>query len=382
MANVTTDGFVEVTETIELRFGSSSGRHGLERTLITRETGRRPARRRLQGRPASGSAARRQASPRRIDISDQGSGRNTYTRIRVGSANRTVTTPTATYVLTYRVQGLLRSFAGYDELYWDVDRLLHARDHRCEGQHHRARRRAGRDLLRGDARQPGACVPTSVVDANGVAQYAASNIPTGELLTVGAKITSGLVTNNTPIQVENADTASARDGAIALGRLRPAVAAVVPFFGWLYLRRRTRDFRYAGMPPGTFPPADRTAEEVPSDPRMEIPVSFAPPGIPVADAGLLVDGETQVRDTTATLVGLAVSGAIQLRSDGQQQVRLIDPDRAPDPVSRRLLDSLFPDGTPPGHRGGLRQSRHPDRRPRHGRHPRPRKGPERRCVHA
>ena len=127
-----------------------------------------------------------------------------------------------------------------------------------------------------------------------------------------------------------------------------AVAGVVPLLGWLYLRRRTKDYRYAGMPPGTFPPADRTAEEVPSDPKMEIPVSFAPPQIPVADAGLLIDGETQVRDTTATLVGLAVSGAIQLRSDGQQQVRLIDPERAPDPVSRSLLDALFPEGTPPG----------------------------------
>ena len=34
---VTPDGYVTVTETIVLRFGSSSGRHGLERTLITRE---------------------------------------------------------------------------------------------------------------------------------------------------------------------------------------------------------------------------------------------------------------------------------------------------------------------------------------------------------
>ncbi len=90
----------------------------------------------------------------------------------------------------------------------------------------------------------------------------------------------GLVTNNTPIQVENADTASARAGAWTLGGSL-AIAAAIPFLGWLYLRRRTRDFRYAGMPPGTFPPADRTAEEVPSDPKMEIPVSFAPP----ADSG-------------------------------------------------------------------------------------------------
>ncbi len=143
-----------MTETIELRFGSSSGRHGLERTLITREP---------DGdehdvvftvdqievtSPTPGVSTA-------LDISDQGEGRNTYTRIRVGSADRTVSTPTATYVLTYRVQGLMRSFAGYDELYWDLTGSSDARDHRSEGQHHRARRGAGRDLLGGHARQPG-----------------------------------------------------------------------------------------------------------------------------------------------------------------------------------------------------------------------------------
>ncbi|HSK33718.1 MAG TPA: DUF2207 domain-containing protein, partial [Propionicimonas sp.] len=345
VATLTPAGSVEVTETIEIRFGSSSGRHGLERTLITREP---------DGdehdvvftvdqievtSPTPGVSTT-------LDISEQGEGRNTYTRIRVGSADRTVSSPTATYVLTYRVQGLMRSFAGYDELYWDLTGSAMPSITAAKAS---ITVPGGVQDVTCSVATPGNQGPcaTSTIDANGVAQFAASNIPKGELLTVSAKVTPGLVTNNTPIQVENANAASARAGAWTLGGSL-ATAAAIPFVGWLYLRRRTRDYRYAGMPPGTFPPADRTAEEVPSDPKMEIPVSFAPPQIPVADAGLLIDGETQVRDTTATLVSLAVSGAIQLRSDGQQQVRLVDRERAPDVVGKSLLKSLFPAGTEPG----------------------------------
>ncbi len=309
-----------------------------------------------------------------------GSARNTYTRIRVGSADRTVTTPTATYVLTYRVQGLLRSSPGYDELYWDLTGSSMPAITAAKAS---ITVPGGVQAVTCSVATPGNQGPcaTATVDASKVAQFSASNIPTGELLTVSAKILPGLITNNTPIQVENAETASARDGVIAFAG-STAVAAVVPLLGWLYLRRRTKDYRYAGMPPGTFPPADRTAEEVPSDPKMEIPVSFAPPQIPVADAGLLIDGETQVRDTTATLVGLAVSGAIQLRSDGQQQVRLIDPERAPDPVSRSLLESLFPEGTPPGTEVDFGNPGTLTAAHEHDRHPRSRQGAQRRGVRA
>jgi hypothetical protein len=344
-ANVTTDGYVEVTEVIELRFGSSSGRHGLERTLITREPDgdQHDIVFRIDNIEVTSPSPDVSTA---LDISDQGSGRNTYTRIRVGSADRTVTTPSATYVLTYRVQGLLRSFSGYDELYWDLTGSSMPAITAAKAS---ITVPGGVQAVTCSVAAPGNQGPcaSSAIDATGVAQYTASNIPTGELLTVSAKLKPGLVTNNTPIQVENADTASTRDAAVALAG-STAVAGVVPLLGWLYLRRRTKDYRYAGMPPGTFPPADRPAEEVPSDPKMEIPVSFAPPQLPVADAGLLIDGETQVRDTTATLVGLAVSGAIQLRSDGQQQVRLIDPERAPDDLGHSLLVSLFPEGTAPG----------------------------------
>ncbi len=346
VATVTTDGYVNVSETIVLRFGSTSGRHGLERTLITREPNGDDQAHDVVYRIDSISVTSPSGASDALDISHQGSGRNTHVRIRVGSADRVITEPTATYVLSYRVQGLLRTFAGYDELYWDV---------------------TGSSMPSIVAANAGITVPggaqniscsvatpgnrgecdTATVDDSGTASFSAANIPTGKLLTVAVQLKSGLVTNNSPILEDNAEAASARAGAWLLGGTA-ATAAMVPFVGWWYLRRRTRDYRYAGLPPGAFPPAGHDVPQEYSDPRMEIPVSFAPPRIAVAEAGLLIDGETQVRDTTATLVSLAVAGAIQLRSDGQQQVRLVDAGRAPDEVGRALLVSLFPRGTDPG----------------------------------
>ena len=57
------------------------------------------------------------------------------------------------------------------------------------------------------------------------------------------------------------------------------------------------------------------AEIGPGDPRIQIPVAFSPPRISVAEAGLLADGQVDVRETTATLIDLAVRGAIGLRTD-------------------------------------------------------------------
>ena len=103
------------------------------------------------------------------------------------------------------------------------------------------------------------------------------------------------------------------------------------------------------MAPGTVPLPGQTAEIVPSDPDIEIPVAFSPPPIPVAEAGLLIDGQVDTRETAATLIDLAVRGAIIVRSDGDNDFRvtLVDPNKAAAPHEMVLLTSLF-NGEPPG----------------------------------
>lgn len=344
VAGVSTDGSVSVTETIILRFGDSSGRHGLERTLITREPDGKDND--VVYRVTDVAVTSPSGVSTQIDLSDGGSGRNTYLRIRVGDPDRTISATTATYVLTYRVAGLLRTASGYDELYWD---LTGSAMPRIASATARISVPGGAQKVFCSVASPGSsgsCASSKVTD-EGVADFAAQNIATGQLLTVSVQVKPGLLTNNTPIRVENADTAAATAGAWTLGG-SAAAAAVVPFVGWWYLRRRSKDYRFEGLPPGAFPPSGQQPNEVPGDPKMEIPVSFAPPRIAVAEAGLLVDGETQVRDTTATLVELAVAGAVQLRSDGKNQVRLIDRSKAPDEVGRAMLKRLFDSGAAPG----------------------------------
>lgn len=343
VATVDSQGFVNVTETIVLRFGPSSGRHGLERTLITREPD--GDENDVVYRIDQVSVTSPDPVSTELDTSEQGSGRNTYLRIRVGSADRTISAPTATYVLSYRVAGLLRTSGSYDELYWDV---TGASMPTIAEASVRIDVPGGAQAVFCSVAMPGErgdCDSAAVTAGSG--RFAATVITPGEVMTVSVKIGPGLITGNTPIRVENADTESARLGSWLLGGSLGA-AALVPFVGWWYVRRRSRDLRFEGMPPGTFPPPGVAAREVPSDPRMEIPVSFAPPSVPVAEAGLLLDGQSDVRDTTATLVQLAVSGAVQLRSDATRQVRLVDASRAPDRTAKLLLRSLFPKGTDQG----------------------------------
>ena len=88
---------------------------------------------------------------------------------------------------------------------------------------------------------------------------------------------------------------------------------------------------------------------MPNDPDIPIPVAFSPPKIPVAEAGLLIDGQVDARETAATIIDLAVRGALTVQSyrEDDFQVTLVDPSKATAPHEMVLLTSLF-DGEPPG----------------------------------
>ena len=88
---------------------------------------------------------------------------------------------------------------------------------------------------------------------------------------------------------------------------------------------------------------------MPSDPDIPIPVAFSPPRIPVAEAGLLIDGQVDTRETAATIIDLAVRGGLKVESQNEDDFRvtLIDPNVAAAPHEMVLLTSLF-NGQPPG----------------------------------
>ena len=147
-------------------------------------------------------------------------------------------------------------------------------------------------------------------------------------MSIGVKIKSGLLADNAPhLEPDGSKlTSGERAGLLALrasvarpGRLTPGRDAVVaqerpgPA-----LRRPGPGHRAAGR-------TDRHV--VANDPDIAIPVAFTPPRIPVAEAGLLIDGQVDTRETAATIIDLAVRGALKVQSSGSDdfQVILLDP---------------------------------------------------------
>src|SRR4029450_11760380 len=180
---------------------------------------------------------------------------------------------------------------------------------------------------------------------------AQTNVPPGQSVSIGVKITPGLVADNQPHMAPNGSKLSPaeRVGAIALAAVTLLITVASPIIGVLWWRKNGRDQRYADLAPGTVPYPGQEVRIVPNDPDIPIPVAFSPPPIPVAEAGLLVDGQVDSRETAATIIDLAVRGAVTVQSYGKDdfQLTLVDPDRATAPHEMVLLTNLF-DGEPPG----------------------------------
>jgi uncharacterized protein (TIGR04222 family) len=347
--NVQPSGVVKVKETITYRFGDNSGRHGIERFLVTREPYDETQDAVYQITNISVTSPDDVATQFSSRSDEAKGGREEQLRLRIGDPDRTISAPTATYVISYDLAGAMRTSGSYDEFYWDATGLDWT---------------ASIKQVAVSVTVPGGVQDTTctygpvnsteqcaakIVD--GKAQYTQSNLAPGEGVTVSAKIKAGLVTDNKPhLEPDGSKLSSGeRVGVIALGAVGLLITVGSPLVGVLWWRKNGRDQRYAGLPPGTIPLAGQEAHVVPNDPDIPIPVAFSPPRIPVAEAGLLMDGQVDSRETAATIIDLAVRGALKVQSMGEDdfQVILVDPNRAAAPHEMVLLNSLF-GGDPPG----------------------------------
>ena len=250
----------------------------------------------------------------------------------------------------YDVTGAMRSFNGYDEFFWDGPGFGNplikdlkitttvpggAQDATC---------------FAGPPRSTTPC-ETKKFTKGGEATFGQTNVAPGESVSIGVKITPGLVADNKPHMEPNGSKLSPaeRVGAIALAAVTLLITVGAPIVGMLWWRKNGRDQRYADLAPGTVPFAGQEARIVPNDPDIPIPVAFYPPPIPVAEAGLLIDGQVNTRETAATIIDLAVRGALTVQSYGKDdfQVTLVDPNKAVAPHEMVLLTALF-EGEPPG----------------------------------
>ncbi len=74
------------------------------------------------------------------------------------------------------------------------------------------------------------------------------------------------------------------------------VLLAAPVFGLIMIKTRTVDQRYVDLPQGTLPNGSDSARIGKHREYLEIPVTFTPPAIPVAEAGRLTDGQVDPRD--------------------------------------------------------------------------------------
>ena len=342
-------GVLDVRETIVWRFGDDSGRHGIQRDLVTRERYDQTQDAVYGITDIEVSSPDRVATQFRSTTTEKDGGRTEVLNLRIGDPDRTISRATATYVISYSVTGAMRTFDGYDELFWDASGFGNpavtelavtvavpggAQDTSC---------------FYGPPQSDTPC-PTERTTADG-AEFAVTDLPAGEGLSFGVKIAPGLVADNRPhLEPDGSKlTAGERAALIGAGTVGAGLLVGSPLVGALWWRRHGRDQRYEGLAPGTAPYAGQSVRVVPNDPDLPIPVAFSPPHIPVAEAGLLIDGQVDARETAATIIDLAVRGALQVQStsDDDFRVTLLDPDRANAPHEMVLLTNVF-GGQPPG----------------------------------
>ena len=348
------NGVVHAKETIVYRFGSGSGRHGIDRFFVTREPydQNQDAVYTIENISVTSPDPNVKTQYETQTTTSEG-GRGAELRLRIGDPNETVAAATATYVISYDIGGAIRNSPNanppYDEFYWDVTGF----DWAASVQQVEA------TVTVPDGVQATTCFigkvgskdTCSASVSKGVATYRASSLAANEGVSIGAKIGTGLITDNAPHLVPDGSKLTTGEkvgiGAAAVGA--GAILIGSPLVGVFWWRKNGRDRRYAGLPPGTVPLPGQSAEVVANDPDLPIPVSFVPPGIPVAEAGLLVDGQVDTRETAATIIDLAVRGALTVESSGKDEftVTLLNPAVAVAPHEVVLLTKLF-DGEPPG----------------------------------
>lgn len=230
--------------------------------------------------------------------------------VRVGDADEPLEASRHTYVLSYTITGALRTFDGVPELFWDVTSAdFPSIDQAAVTVTSPGGVPTARCLV-------GASECESTVVSDGSATYRASNIPSGQTLSVVAELQPGEVSNAEPV-LEEAER-NTRPGSplgpfaswspIATNGLAAAVAAALLTLPSMLFRRR--DQRWAAVPPGVMDPGGPVTK---SKQEGSIPVRFEPPDATLVEAGLAMD-RTYYKSThlAAVLVQMAVNGALRI----------------------------------------------------------------------
>jgi hypothetical protein len=305
------DGSMRVRETIAYDFGSSTGKHGIEREIDTQQ--------KFDGKhdrqfPVSGVTA----SPGPVEVTGTGA----LTTVRIGDPDQTVS-GTRTYTVTYTVAAATTRFDDHDELYWNAvgpDWSVPVEDVTV--------RVSGAQVTRSQcfAGDPGG------TDACGSAEggsFRQSSLAAGQVLTVVTAFPAGTVATAQPILVDRKTL-----GRYFAGNPLVAVPGVLVALGGpiLFLVRTLRR---------------RTAREAPGLPYRRQFQPQPPAGMRPLLANMLLHGAAKPADTVAVLLDLSARGFVSVTQAGKNDWRLTalrTPDASVPPEGREVFQAAFGDG--------------------------------------
>lgn len=319
---VAADGSLTVTETFDVSFGSP--KHGPYLTFVTlQQTDTAGRFRELDY--ATQSVTSPTGAPAEYTVVSPSDG---VRALQIGSPSTTVT-GTQTYVVVYRVTGVMNphvASSGADELFWNVigtgwtiplsnvtvtvTSPVPTTATQCwQGSSY-----------------DGPCTSHSASGATAI--YTQTSLRPGEGLAIVAGWPSGTFPGAEPSYV----TRHVKVPAFELTPLKAAVTGSVLVLVVLVgvgLYWRGRDRLYVGLTPGNLPAA---GEPPPAQRRVfHVPyaVRFTPPdGLTPGMVGTLVDKRTDLRDVTATVVDLAVRGMVRLERPTGEDLKVVRLDAA------------------------------------------------------
>ncbi|MGL4831142.1 MAG: DUF2207 domain-containing protein, partial [Propionibacteriaceae bacterium] len=340
------DGTVHVVEELTYNFGSSSSHHGITRWLPIQESwSKDPSKVRtydvtMQSVSADVAGTVTDYTTKTVTSSSDKNLKGV--EYKIGSAKSTVPAQVITYTLTYDVKGLITEENGQAVAFID---FVPADINKTTSATITLRTPSGPvgepSCKVGEKNSGKFCGSMKLSDTS--VGFSAKDVAGGSNAMSGGVTFPKREGMDTSVHLaDSASTAATKKFTIAgIGTVITAIGSFITGAWWK--RRRGRDERFLGVPPGVAPAADQ-GYTIGRDNKPTIPVCFSPPrGVTPGEAGMLDDSIVDIRDTSATLVDLAVRGAIKIYADDEKNMRvqLLRPELATAPHEQALLHSIF-----------------------------------------
>jgi uncharacterized membrane protein YgcG len=233
-------------------------------------------------------------------------------RFKIGDPNRTVT-GTPTYVIEYRLAGVVNGFDDHDEFYWNVignGWPVNIRNIEVTVRTPADATEAA--CYAGPTGSRSSCASADLIDGSAV--FTQPALGPHQNLTVLASFPAGVVENPAPLLEERWSLAGAFDPSTAV-LVIAVLLTVGVIVGWSVLAYKVgRDRQMEGSAVDVaFAPVGTDGVPVPLFGDDHAPVEYVPPdGILPGQVGLLIDEVAHPVDITATLIDLSVKGYVRI----------------------------------------------------------------------